>query len=313
MISDKVITILTHDAYPVIDSFSLFLTISLSLSLSLSFLPQYGFSSFYHRDKTYLVLITVWQNALTQDPLSVDSLQQELKTLKVTKEQEKLIMGRRSKSASFNSDASVEFDSSIASVANSTASTPVHPHPVCHSSTDTITNPTEDSDLGDDGERTVTHHYQSYHNTYRQNHAQNSSPSSSPSGSPSASDEDSGESSSPRSGDSDYEPKREGRREEVDTPLKRNGKKSVGIPRSPSLVTLRSESPREVGVTKGVPRVGGGGGSPNMFHHWKQIWSFSSAWRRVTLLRPVEVVRRPMRFVSMCSTSQLINFFITIA
>ena len=257
------------------------------------------------------MLITVWQNALTQDPLSVDSLQQELKTLKVTKEQEKLIMGRRSKSASMNSDASIEFDASVASVTDSAASTPVHP--MRHSSTDTITNPTEDSDLGDDGERMTGHHYQSYHNTHhRTSHTQNSSPSSSRSGSPS--EEESGDSNSSKSGDSDdpdYEPPGEKRREEVDSSPKRNGKRSIGMPRSPSLVTLRSESPREVGVTKGVPRVGGG--SPNMFHYWKQTWSFSSAWRRVTLMRPVEVVRRPMRFVSMCSTSQLINFFISIA
>ena len=297
------------------DWVSFFLSLSLPLSLPLSPSPQYGFSSFYHRDKTYLVLITVWQNALTQDPLSVESLRQELKTLKVTKEQEKLIMGRRPKSASINSDASTELDASVASVTDSAASTPVYP--MCHSSTDTITNPTEDSDLGDDGERLMGHHYQSYHSTHhRTSHTPNSSPSSSQSGSPS--EEESGDSSSSRSGDSDdpdYEPPaEEKKREEVDSSPKRNGKKSVGVPRSPSLVTLRPESPREVGVADGVARVGGrGGGSPNMFHYWKQTWSFSSAWRRVTLMRPVEVVRRPVRFVSMCSTSQLINFFISIA
>lgn len=270
---------------------------------------KYGFSSFYHRDKTYLVLITVWQNALTKEPLSVDSLRQELKTLKVTKEQEKLIMGRRSKSASINSDASVELDTSVAIVADSTTSTPVHP--VCHSSTDTITNPTEESDFGDEGEgeRTTGRHYQSYHNTHRQGHTHNSSPYSSRSGSPSEADSDDNESNSSKSGDSEEQDYEEGeRRGELDSTPKKNGKKYSGIPRSPSLVTLRSESPREVGVA----RVGGGG-SPNIFHHWKQTWSFSSAWRRVTLVRPVEVVRRPIRFVSMCSTSQLINLFISIA
>ena len=287
---------------------------SLSLSLPLP-LPhtklQYGFSSFYHRDKTYLVLITVWQNALTRDPLSIDSLRQELKTLKVTKEQEKIIMGRRSKSTSFTSDGSVDLDASVTSVTDSTTSTPVCP--VRHSSTDTITNPTEDSDLGDEGERMAGHHYQSYHGTHQQSHAHNSSPSSSRSGSPS--EEDSDESNSSKGGDSeDRGDEEEDWRDDIDSPQKKNGIESIGMRRSPSLITLRSESPREGSLAEGVFRVGGrGGGSPNIFHHWKQTWSFSSAWRRVTLIRPVEVVRRPIRFVSMCNTSQLINFFISIA
>ena len=257
------------------------------------------------------MLITVWQNALTRDPLSVDSLQQELKTLKVTKEQEKLIMGRRSKSASITSDGSVDFDASVASVADSTASTPVQP--ICHSSSDTITNPTEDSDFGDEGERAAGH-FRSYHDTHRQSHTHDSTPSSSRSGSPS--EEDSEETNSSKSGDSDDEGERvRGREQEaVDSPHKKNGIKSGSMPRSPSLVTLRSESPREGGMAEGVVRGrGGGGGSPNMFHHWKQTWNFSSAWRRMTLVRPVEVVRRPIRIISMCSTTQFINFFISIA
>ena len=270
--------------------------ISLSLSPSLTHTPQYGFSSFYHRDKTYLVLITIWQNALTRDPLSVESLRQELKTLKVTKEQEKLIMGRRSKSASITSEGSVEFDTSVTSVADSTASTPVHP--IRHSSSDTITNPTEDSDLGEEGERAG--HFRSYHDTHRHSHAHDST-SSSRSGSPSEDNND--ESNSSKSSDSDQEGEREG----VDSPRENGVKSSSGMPRSPSLVTLRSESPREEGVVRG------GGGSPNMFHYWKQTWNFSSAWRRVTLVRPVEVIRKPIRIISMCNTSQFINLFISIA
>ena len=220
-------------------------------------------------------------------------------------------MGRRSKSASVTSDGSADFDTSVTSVADSTASTPVHPIP-CHSSSDTITNPTEDSDLGDEGERAGGHHYRSYHSTHRQSHTHDSTPSSSRSGSPS--EEDSEESKSSKSGDSDEDEEERGREQEaVDSPHKENGVKSSGMPRSPSLVTLRSESPREGGVAEGVFKVGGGGGSPNMFHHWKQTWNFSSAWRRVALIRPIEVIRRPIRIISMCSTTQFINFFISIA
>ena len=250
------------------------------------------------------MLITVWQNALTRDPLSVENLRQELKTLKVTKEQEKLIMGRRSKSASITSD---DVDTSVASVADSASSTPpVHPI-VRHSSSDTVTNPTEDSDLGGEGEK--SEHFQSYHNIPRQRHTHNSSPSSSRSGSPS--EEDSNGNDSSKNGDYDVEDKRRGR-EEVDS-LPKNGIKSHGMPRSPSLVTLRSESPREKSASEGWFGGGGGGSgrSPKILYHWKQTWSFLS--RRVALLRPVEVVRKPVRILSMCSTSQFINFFISIA
>lgn len=260
---------------------------------------QYGFSSFYHRDKTYLVLITIWQNALTRPPLSVDALRQDLKTLKVTKEQEKLIMGRRSKSTSIMSEGSFDYDSSAASVADYPSST----SHINLSSSDTITNPMEDSDE----DRQLRPHLR---------HAPCST-SSSPSATPS---EDGDESA--KESDSDHDNESESSRTIDDSSREkteeeeRDGEEEEGVDyrqegmakrRSLSLVTLRSESPREgVGVAKG-------GGSPNIFHHWKQMWNFSSAWRRITLVRPVQLVRKPIRSISMCSTSQFINLFISIA
>ena len=242
---------------------------------------QYGFSSFYHRDKAYLVLITIWQNALTQNPLSVESLRQELKTLKVTKEQEQLIMDRRSKSASFTSEGSVDLDpeSSVTSVAESISSLPPP-----NSSSDTITNPTEESE--EEG---------SVHTRHARHAGFTSSSHSSDESAGSGSDRGS---CSSRTGDSDQDD------EEVDS--QHESLSNSGMPRSPSLVTLRSETPSG-GVADGT------GGSPNIFHHWKQTWNFTSAWRRVTLIKPLEVVRKPIHTIGMCSPTQLINVFISIA
>ena len=254
---------------------------------------QYGFSSFYHRDKTYLVLITIWQNALTQPPLSVDSLRQELKTLKVSKEQEKLIMNRRSKSASITSDGSLEYDSSTA-VGVADIPSPVH---LNHSSSDTVTYPTEDSDIDGRVEPPCVHHTPC---------STSSSHSGSLTGDDSArgsgSDHDS-HSSRTLDSDKDSTSEAEEEREEIDTNHK--GVVKLRVTRSPSLVTLHSEA--EGGG------VANGGGSPNLIHHWKRTWNFSSSWRRVTLIRPIQLVRKPIRIISMCNTSQLINFLISIA
>ena len=257
---------------------------------------QYGFSSFYHRDKTYLVLITIWQNALTHNPLSTESLRQELKTLKVTKEQEKLIMGRRSKSASITSDGSVDYDSSSAGIAD--LPSPIH---VNVSGSDTIGNRTEDSD--EERGRGLLPHLR--HTPCSTSSSRSVSPSEDDSTRRSGSDQDTHSSTTV---ESDIENKTE--QEGVDhqqegVACQQEGVANTEMPRSPSLVTLRSESPRE-GVAEG-------GGSPNMFHHWKQTLTFSSAWRRVTLLRPGHVIRKPIRIISMCSTPHFINLFISIA
>ena len=266
---------------------------------------QYGFSSFCHRDKTYLVLITIWQNALTRNPLSIESIRQELKTLKVTKEQEKLIMGRRSKSASFTSDGSVDYDSSTAVGVADYPSSPAVYHN--HSSSDTVTNTVECSDKEGRVWPAVVH-------------APSSSTSTSRSVTPSASEEggtgSNRDSRSSQTLDSDQPDDSSRERtdteeeelEGVDSPNVGVAKTVVDVRRSPSLVTLRSESPRSgVGVVRG-------GGSPNMFHHWKQTLNFTSIWKRVSVTRPIaDLLSRPVHFISTCNLSQFINIFISIA
>lgn len=255
---------------------------------------QYGFSSFCHRDKTYLVLITIWQNALTKDPLSTDSLRQELKTLKVTKEQEKLIMGRRSKSASITSDGSVDYDSSTAvGVADYP---PLARHN--HSSSDTVTNTMDCSDKEGRVWPPVVHAPSST----------SSSRSATPSVEGSGSYRESRSSQTVDSDQPDYSSRERTDSDEVGVVSPNVGvAKPTAMPRSPSLVTLRSESPRSgVGVAVG-------GGSPNLFHHWKQMLTFSSAWRRVTVIRPVDLLRGPARFITTCNSSHFINIFISVA
>ena len=121
----------------------------------------------------------------------------------------------------------------------------------------------------------------------------------------SGSDHDRGSHSS-RTIDSDEESVCEtGEREEVDA--NQEGVAKSQVPRSPSLETLHSEG------EGGRGGVANGGGSPNMFHHWKNTWNFSSSWKRVPLIRPIQLVQKPIRIIRMCSTTQFINLSISIA
>ena len=202
-------------------------------------------------------------------------------------------MGRRSKSASITSDGSLDYDSSTA-MGVADIPSPVH---LNHSSSDTITYPTEDSDVDGKVEPSCGHHTPC---------STSSSHSGSLTGDNSArgsgSDRDS---HSSRTLDSDKDSTSEAGEEREDMDSNHEGVLKSRIPRSPSLVTLHSES-EGGGMAKG-------GGSPNLIHHWKRTWNFSSSWRRITLIRPIQLVRKPIHFISMCNTSQLINIFISIA
>ena len=199
-------------------------------------------------------------------------------------------MGRRSTSASITSDGSLDYDSATA-VGVADIPSPVH---LNHSSSDTITYPTEDSDVDGRVEPSCGRHTPC-------------STSSSHSGSLTGdnSTRGSGSDRDSRTLDSDKDSTSEAGEEREDIDSNYEGVVKSRMPRSPSLVTLHSES-EGGGVAKG-------GGSPNFIHHWKHTWNFSSSWRRLMLIRPVQLIRKPIHIIAMCSTSQLINFFISIA